>query len=54
MNYLSKLLFVLVISYSDVTTAIVNIENMCVQSSEKIEGVDKKLAFDISGKNGIT
>ncbi|MCW8935450.1 MAG: DUF481 domain-containing protein [Gammaproteobacteria bacterium] len=34
--------------------AIVNIENIRVQSSEKTEGVDKKLSLDISGKNGNT
>ena len=54
MKYLSKLLFVSIISYSGVASAIVNIENMRVKSSEQTEGVDKKLAFDISGKNGNT
>jgi len=53
-KYLPKVLFLSVISYTEVSVAIVNIENMRVQSNEKTEGVDKKLAFDISGKNGNT
>lgn len=54
MKYLAELLFISVISYSGVSNAIVNIENMRVKSNEKMEGIDKKLALDISGKNGNT
>ena len=54
MKYLQNLLFLSVISYTEASIAIVNTENMRVEASEKTEGVDKKLAFDISGKNGNT
>lgn len=54
MLFLSRLLVVCVVLYAGHAHAIVNIENMRIDSEDKTEGFDGKLALDVSGKNGNT
>ena len=54
MLLLSRLIFVCILLYSSYAGAIVNIENMRVDSDDKTHGFDGKLALDINGKNGNT
>ena len=54
MLLLSRLLVVCIVLFSSQASAIVNIENMRIDSDDKTEGFDGKLALDVSGKNGNT
>lgn len=49
-----QLVFVCLSFYAETAIAIVNIENMRVDSESKTQGFESMLALDISGKNGNT